>query len=41
LIASRAGLEVRTLAATDGEPEGVLVAPGEFVEELMGLVEGD
>jgi myo-inositol-1(or 4)-monophosphatase len=41
LIASGAGLEVRTLAATDGQPDGVLVAPGGFVEELVGLVTGD
>jgi myo-inositol-1(or 4)-monophosphatase len=41
LIASRAGLEVRELAATEGEPEGVLVAPGGFVDELVGLVTDD
>ena len=41
LIASRAGLAVRTLPALDGEPEGVLVAPEGFVEELVGLVTDD
>jgi myo-inositol-1(or 4)-monophosphatase len=41
LIASRAGLEVRELDATDGEPDGVLVAPREFVDELLGLVTDD
>jgi myo-inositol-1(or 4)-monophosphatase len=41
LIASRAGLEVRELAATDGQPDGVLVAPDGFVEELVGLVTDD
>jgi myo-inositol-1(or 4)-monophosphatase len=41
LIASRAGLEVRELAATDGEPDGVLVAPDGFVDELIGLVTDD
>jgi myo-inositol-1(or 4)-monophosphatase len=41
LIASGAGLQVRTLAATDGEPDGVLVAPEGFVDELVELVEGD
>lgn len=38
LIASRAGLATRTLPAVDGEPEGVLVAPESFIEELVGLV---
>jgi myo-inositol-1(or 4)-monophosphatase len=41
LIASRAGLAVRSLPALDGVPEGVLVAPEGFVEELVGLVRGD
>jgi myo-inositol-1(or 4)-monophosphatase len=41
LIASGAGLEVRELAATDGQPDGVLVAPEGFVDELVGLVIGD
>jgi myo-inositol-1(or 4)-monophosphatase len=41
LIASGAGLEVRELAATDGQPEGVLVAPEGFVDELVGLVTDD
>jgi myo-inositol-1(or 4)-monophosphatase len=41
LIASRAGLEVRSLDATDDQPDGVLVAPESFVEELVGLVTGD
>ena len=41
LIASLAGLEVRTLAATDDQPDGVLVAPAGFVDELEQLVKGD
>jgi myo-inositol-1(or 4)-monophosphatase len=41
LIASGAGLEVRELAATDGEPDGVLVAPKAFADELLGLVTDD
>jgi myo-inositol-1(or 4)-monophosphatase len=41
LIASRAGLEARQLAPVDGQPEGVLVAPEAFVDELVGLVIGD
>lgn len=41
LVASRAGLEVRALAATEREPDGVLVAPQGFVEELVGLVTDD
>jgi myo-inositol-1(or 4)-monophosphatase len=41
LIASRAGLEVRLLDATDDQPDGVVVAPESFVEELVGLVTED
>ena len=40
LIAARAGLEVRTLAAGPGEPEGIVVAPPAVIEELQGLVDG-
>jgi myo-inositol-1(or 4)-monophosphatase len=38
LIASRAGLVVRELAATEEDPSGVVVAPGAFVGELYDLV---
>lgn len=41
LIASRAGLVVRELAGTDEEPDGVLVAPQGFVDELLALVTED
>jgi myo-inositol-1(or 4)-monophosphatase len=41
LIASRAGLEVRRLEETGDQPDGVLVAPESFVEELLGLIEGN
>ncbi len=40
LIAARAGLELRTLAATEKDPEGVLAAPGAVVDELLALVLG-
>lgn len=35
LIASRAGLEVRKLVATDDVPSGVLAAPPELIENLL------
>jgi myo-inositol-1(or 4)-monophosphatase len=38
LIASRAGLVVRELAARDGEPYGVVAAPAGLIDELYGLV---
>lgn len=38
LIASRAGLSVRALPATDDDDEGVVVAPAGLMEELLGLV---
>jgi myo-inositol-1(or 4)-monophosphatase len=38
LIAERSGLEVRELAAADGDPSGVVVAPGEIMRELYDLV---
>jgi myo-inositol-1(or 4)-monophosphatase len=38
LIASRAGLTVRDLAAAEGEPAGTLVAPAALVDELVGLI---
>jgi myo-inositol-1(or 4)-monophosphatase len=38
LIASRAGLEVRDLPASSGDPSGLLVAPEGIVEELFRLV---
>ncbi len=40
LIASRAGLEVRKLAAAGDDPAGMLVAPAAFVDELLALVVG-
>ena len=40
LIASRAGLEVRKLAAAGDDPAGMLVAPAAFVDELLALVLG-
>jgi myo-inositol-1(or 4)-monophosphatase len=40
LIASRAGLEVRELAATEKDPAGIMAAPVGMVEELFGLVGG-
>ena len=38
LIASRAGLEVRDLAAAEGEPAGVIAAPGPLIDELVALI---
>jgi myo-inositol-1(or 4)-monophosphatase len=38
LIAERAGLEVRELAVADGDPSGVVVAPGGMIGELYELV---
>jgi myo-inositol-1(or 4)-monophosphatase len=38
LIAARAGLDVRELAATGEDPWGVLAAPARLVEELYSLV---
>jgi myo-inositol-1(or 4)-monophosphatase len=40
LIASRAGLEVRDLAARDGEPAGTVAAPASLIDELVGLIVG-
>ena len=40
LIARRAGLEVRDLAAAEGDPAGTLAAPASFVDELLDLVGG-
>jgi myo-inositol-1(or 4)-monophosphatase len=40
LIASRAGLEVRDLAAADGEPAGTVAAPGGLIDELVALIVG-
>jgi myo-inositol-1(or 4)-monophosphatase len=40
LIAERAGLVVRSLAATDEDPSGILVAPEAILEELLALVLG-
>jgi myo-inositol-1(or 4)-monophosphatase len=40
LLAARAGLEVRTLAAGGDGPEGLLAAPPAVVDELLGLVLG-
>jgi myo-inositol-1(or 4)-monophosphatase len=41
LICRRAGLEVRSLAATAEDAEGLVVAPAGIVDELYGLVAGD
>ena len=38
LIASRAGLELRELTATDQDPAGVMVAPRALADELWQLV---
>jgi myo-inositol-1(or 4)-monophosphatase len=38
LIAERAGLAVRELAAEDDLPSGVVVAPPALIDELLGLV---
>jgi myo-inositol-1(or 4)-monophosphatase len=40
LIAARAGLSVRKLAARGADPEGVIVAPSTVIDELQALVEG-
>jgi myo-inositol-1(or 4)-monophosphatase len=40
LIAARAGLTVRDLAASDGEPAGTVAAPPGLIEELVGLIVG-
>ncbi len=40
LIASRAGLEVRDLAAGEGEPAGSVAAPPSLIDELVGLIVG-
>jgi myo-inositol-1(or 4)-monophosphatase len=40
LIASRAGLEVRDLAATDGEPAGTVAAPASLIDDLLALIVG-
>ena len=40
LIASRAGLEVRDLAATEHEPAGTVAAPGPLIDELVALIVG-
>jgi myo-inositol-1(or 4)-monophosphatase len=40
LIASRAGLELRHLAAAGEDPAGLLAAPSTFVDELLALVLG-
>jgi myo-inositol-1(or 4)-monophosphatase len=38
LIASRAGLEIRELVATDDEPAGVVAAPVGLIDQLSALV---
>ncbi len=38
LIASRAGLTVRELAAVGEEPAGVIAAPAELIDQLLALV---
>ncbi len=40
LIAQRAGLEVRDLAATEDEPAGTVAAPAELIDELVALIVG-
>ncbi len=40
LIAERAGLRVRTLSSRGPDPEGVIAAPPDLIEELQALVEG-
>jgi myo-inositol-1(or 4)-monophosphatase len=40
LIATRAGLELRMLAATDEDPEGVVVTRAGLMEEMLELVAG-
>jgi myo-inositol-1(or 4)-monophosphatase len=41
LIAERAGLALRTLAAQDGLPSGIAVAPPALIDELLGLILDD
>ncbi len=38
LIASRAGLEVRDLAATAADPAGIVAAPAELIDDLLALI---
>jgi myo-inositol-1(or 4)-monophosphatase len=38
LLARRAGLEVRDLAAAGEDPAGLVAAPGAIIEELLGLI---
>ncbi len=40
LLAARAGLELRELAATEQDAWGMAAAPSAILEELVGLVEG-
>lgn len=40
LIATRAGLEVRDLAAADGEPAGTVAAPASLIDDLLALIVG-
>jgi myo-inositol-1(or 4)-monophosphatase len=40
LIASRAGLEVRDLAATGEDPAGTVAAPPALIDELLALIAG-
>jgi myo-inositol-1(or 4)-monophosphatase len=40
LIASRAGLEVRDLAATDDQPAGTVAAPASLIDDLVALIVG-
>jgi myo-inositol-1(or 4)-monophosphatase len=40
LVAARAGLEVRTLPATDCDPAGVAIAPAALIDGLCALVAG-
>jgi len=39
LVARRAGLSVRTLAALPGLPDGIAVAPSGLIDELLELVD--
>jgi myo-inositol-1(or 4)-monophosphatase len=41
LLATRAGLEVRTLAATQALPWGIACAPAPLIDDLVGLVGSD
>jgi len=40
LIASRTGLLVRDLAATEDEPAGTVAAPPGLIDELVALIVG-